>query len=451
MTINNSVQYFKDNLIIFLFVSFIYLFSIKINIIEFKFLILFLIVPCSFFFLQDLKNKNFNFLKYLICILLFLLFHIFFLESSKINLHQFLSLIYLLVIFTIAYYFFNFLNRNIFKLIFLFIILFVISSLTNVFNFQYDAPYFCGGIPDFFNIMNYDGMNSSRPQNALRISFREYIFQENSHLGMIAPSAIIFLIYYLFKYNTNFVEKFLIILFILICFIKSSTTLILGLFLNLTLILIFNYKELPKKNIFSFVLIILICASNLIFNNECKKRFISLDKNIDLTLEQNSDLNNNIEMKKKTNNENKFTIFFDNSLSENTFLTRAVHFHAFSIMKKSITEKPFGWGLNRYINAFEYYNTMNKPKQKNLMDYNKKDGTNNFIKIIVEFGIFGIFFYFFIFLFIINNKIPIELKLFYLPIIITQSIRGAGYFNGGFILIAFLMLFTYINLYKKLR
>ena len=69
----------------------------------------------------------------------------------------------------------------------------------------------------------------------------------------------------------------------------------------------------------------------------------------------------------------------------------------------------------------------------------------------MEFGIFGLIFYIFIFLFIINKKIPIELKLFYVPLIITQSLRGAGYFNGGFILIAFLMAFTYINLYRKLK
>ena len=120
-------------------------------------------------------------------------------------------------------------------------------------------------------------------------------------------------------------------------------------------------------------------------------------------------------------------------------------------MSKSIVEKPFGWGLNRYINAFEYFNQKYEPKKKNLMDYNKKDGTNNLVKIVVEFGIFSFIFYIFVFLFIINKKIPIELKLFYFPIIITQSLRGAGYFNGGFILIAFLMLFTYIKVYKKLR
>ena len=295
--------------------------------------------------------------------------------------------------------------------------------------------------------MNYEGINSNRSANELRISFKEFIFQENSHLGMIASSAIIFLIYYLLKYNTNFLEKCLIIIFILICFIKSSTTLILGLFLSLTFILIFNYKELSKKTIFPFVFIILICTSNLLFNNECKKRFISFDESINLISDQNLVVNNSIK-RNKIKNDNKFSIF---EVNEFSILSKGVHFHALSIMYKSVIKKPFGWGLNRYKNAFEYFNTRYEPKQKNLMDYNKNDGTNNLIKIIVEFGIFGLFFYFFIFLFAINKKIPIELKLFYLPIIITQSVRGAGYFNAGFILIAFLMLFTYINLYKKLR
>ena len=45
-----------------------------------------------------------------------------------------------------------------------------------------------------------------------------------------------------------------------------------------------------------------------------------------------------------------------------------------------------------------------------------------------------------------SEKIPIEQKLFFVPFIITQLIRGAGYFNGGFILIILLMLYS---LYSK--
>ena len=84
-----------------------------------------------------------------------------------------------------------------------------------------------------------------------------------------------------------------------------------------------------------------------------------------------------------------------------------------------------------------------------LNRYNNKDGANNFNKLIVEFGIFGLIIYLFIFLFLINKKISIELKLFYFPFILTQSLRGAGYFNGGFSLILLLMLFTFIKIYKK--
>ena len=143
-------------------------------------------------------------------------------------------------------------------------------------------------------------------------------------------------------------------------------------------------------------------------------------------------------------------------------LSSAVYFNALSNLKTSIFEKPFGWGFNQYKKAFENYNNKLTHEKlikaegklsKQSLDYlnylNDKDGTNNFVKIIVEFGFFGIFIYFFVFLFLVNKNLPLELKFFYLPIVFSQSLRGAGYYNGGFILIIFLMLFTYINLYKK--
>ena len=120
------------------------------------------------------------------------------------------------------------------------------------------------------------------------------------------------------------------------------------------------------------------------------------------------------------------------------------------IAKKSILEKPFGWGINRYNVAFNYYNEKNPSKVEQINFYNDKDGTNNFVKLTVEFGVLAFFLYFFFLLFLINKKIPIELKLFYIPFVITQSLRGAGYFNGGFSLVIFLMLFTYLKLNKKI-
>ena len=73
------------------------------------------------------------------------------------------------------------------------------------------------------------------------------------------------------------------------------------------------------------------------------------------------------------------------------------------IAKKSIIEKPFGWGVNRYDVAFRYFNEKSPSKIEKLNSYNNKDGTNNFVKIIVKFKIFSILFYFFIILFLINK------------------------------------------------
>jgi hypothetical protein len=46
-------------------------------------------------------------------------------------------------------------------------------------------------------------------------------------------------------------------------------------------------------------------------------------------------------------------------------------------------------------------------------------------------------------------KITLENKLFLFPFIIAQSIRGAGYFNGGFILIFFIIVMLQFNINSK--
>ena len=51
-------------------------------------------------------------------------------------------------------------------------------------------------------------------------------------------------------------------------------------------------------------------------------------------------------------------------------LSAGVYFKALNIAKQSILEKPFGWGLNRYDKAFEYFNKKNPSKTKILNFYN---------------------------------------------------------------------------------
>lgn len=456
MNLNKNVKFFYNYLIIFFFTSFIFLSFLKFEYFQFRYLVLLLLLPCIIFFFEDLKNKNYKFIKYFLLFLSFFLVHLLiniFVDDEKINLYSFFSLIYLIAILSIAYYFINIFNENINKIIYLFIVIFLCSSIISFFNFQLDNPYFCGGIPDIFDLINVENENISKPHYAFKVSFKEYIFYENSHLGMVAPSVIAFIIYNLGKKELAFNKKLLIFVFLIICFVKSSTTLLLGTTLSLLILLIFNFKELSKRVKFIFILIILFLTSILIFTDECRSRFVAIDlgsnpgKNYVLNSKNDTIEKEDLSIFQKFRNKVKDQIDLSQSINGN--LTNAVHFNALSILKRSIFEKPFGWGINRYYKAHEYFGNKNKHNNIYSKNLNTKDGSNNFVKIFVEFGIFGLFFYIFIFLFLIEKKIPIELKLFYLPILITQSIRGAGYFNGGFILIAFLMTFTYINLKNK--
>ena len=74
---------------------------------------------------------------------------------------------------------------------------------------------------------------------------------------------------------------------------------------------------------------------------------------------------------------------------------------------------------------------------------------NNFNKIIVEFGYLSLAIFLFIMLYIKNTKIDLEEKYFFIQLIVTQMVRGAGYFNGGFSLIVLFMIFSYINSRKN--
>ena len=117
----------------------------------------------------------------------------------------------------------------------------------------------------------------------------------------------------------------------------------------------------------------------------------------------------------------------------------SIFYHHLKISKESILEYPFGWGFNNYEKAAIYYNNNMNIKDKTVTFLNKKDGTNNFFKATVEFGIFGLLGYLMVFISFLSKKISIENKIFLFPFILTQSIRGAGYFNGGFLLILFII------------
>ena len=130
-------------------------------------------------------------------------------------------------------------------------------------------------------------------------------------------------------------------------------------------------------------------------------------------------------------NPEKFNIIKKN-MSVN--LTTQVFIRSFFISLESIQNEIFGWGQSNYDLASDKYKFRVPYINPETIHYNIVDGSNNFFKIIVEFGVFGIFLFLLLLKISFDNKVDYNVKVFLLPIIITQLIRGAGYFNGGFLI-----------------
>jgi hypothetical protein len=80
---------------------------------------------------------------------------------------------------------------------------------------------------------------------------------------------------------------------------------------------------------------------------------------------------------------------------------------------------------------------------------NYNDGSNNFIKLVVEFGFFSLIIFINLLFFLFNKNILYQEKILFGGIIITQMARGAGYFNGGFLLCLIMTFVLNYNSFKK--
>jgi hypothetical protein len=457
-------------LIITLTVSFIFLWGVKFGNFQLRLIVLILLVPSTIKIFKDLKKKNFTFLKYFIILSLFLSLQIIvnlILDQKMIGFYSLFGAFFFLSLFVISYYYNEIINYNLDLLINIFFLIFFTSSFLAIFNYKVDALYFCGGVPNFLGISTFideaTGLRLPiRKPYLFSLSFKEYIFSENSHLGMMAPGVLAYSIFKSIEKNSSNLFKFSTILFFLICAIKSSTTLLLGVPLSLLFIIFSNFKFISKKTLFTYILIIIGSFTIIMMSEECMSRLPSFNKlkqiytidsskiilNLDRVIISETDEklpDDSREIKQKLANNLSNFLNLEGNLSSSIFL------HSIVIAKKSFIKKPFGWGLNRYDQAFNYYNKKISLHPEDAIDYlyNNKDASNNFVKMLVEFGFLSLFFYFFIIVYSINRLVPLEHKLFFIPLIIVQSIRGAGYFNGGFALIVFLILFSYINSIKS--
>ena len=100
---------------------------------------------------------------------------------------------------------------------------------------------------------------------------------------------------------------------------------------------------------------------------------------------------------------------------------------------------PLGWGNDGMDNAT--IDLLDKDEYENAYEYvrifNLKDGLSNFFKILTEFGFFSLFICYFFLRYLMGIKKINSYNIFIITLFITLSIRGAGYFNGGFIFCIF--------------
>jgi hypothetical protein len=243
-------------------------------------------------------------------------------------------------------------------------------------------------------------------------SILKIFFKENSHLALIAPS-IIFYLLFISNYN-KLINFFAAIIFLLICFVNPSLTLYMGLIILLSFILFFKIKLfISQKTVLIFIIFFIFIK--LLTDSVAKIKVVDFFNK-----------NNNI------------------NLSTEVYKT------SYLVAKNALFNKPLGYGFNNYSEAFDKYNVDLNIYNKETLLLNKNDASNNLSKIVTEFGIFSIFFFYFLISFLFNNKINNKIKIFlFLPIIIQTFVRGAGYFNGGFLLFVFFAFILWMETYLK--
>ena len=109
----------------------------------------------------------------------------------------------------------------------------------------------------------------------------------------------------------------------------------------------------------------------------------------------------------------------------------------------------------RFYEEIGSYRSVTKEKVKDKLRIkknsipNSNDGSSVLIKSIVEFGFLNLLFLYEIikFIFLRSNK-DLDLKVFILSLISIQLLRGAGYFNGGFLF--FFLFIVFYNLNNKI-
>ena len=404
-----------------------YLF-INYEIMQLRKLIFFSLILISFLFLYSLAKVDFQITYYFIFSLIFF---------------------YLLIL--IAFNFvknFNLILKNS-SIIFISIsnLLIILSIILGNFEF-YDHNLFYNGLCLVF-------FNENK-------SIFNYFFLENSHFGMTATAIIV---YQLLNFNKiNYFNKINFLIFLILSYLYvGSLTLYLGISISIISILVLR---ISKK--FAVLSIFLLINTLLIFSlNNCLIRITQIidvdkvftshqDTKIVKKLRESEVVNSLADSKffkfleEKTNiilinKEIKERESFDenNKIKDGINVTTIIHINHLLFASDTIRSHLFGVGFQNYAIYAKKFAIKNKiiDGYSTMPLMNINDGASNINKLLAEFGIINILFLILFLFCLYKDNENSNTKSFILTLVITQLLRGAGYFNGGFIFFILILIF----------
>ena len=407
-----SIKY-KNIVVSLLICSGIFFWDIEYNYFKLETLIIILILNSfiNYNFLEDLKKVKIFYILFLQTLLLDLI------NQEQLFFEIYIKLIYVLILELIIIRNLSFISKNLHKIIFVFFIIF----LSYTFLFLYVPSQNCLGC---FSI------------------YRKF-YTENSHLGMIAPSIIIFGFFYLVN-KKKLIFGFLYLLFIFVVLNNFSATLFVGLIMSIFFISFVFFKNYKTQILLGYFVLFFLTTS-LILMSDFKD---SLQKKIlNFKIEDHQQIQKKFKEHEPDNNflnQNKYNLSkYNLGLSLEVYLKSVIT--SYEIFKNNF----FGVGFDKY--KFNTKNEIFNFKHNLTKKLNNQDSSQNFSKGISEFGILFIYIFYLIFIFTKSKIVPAQIKNFFIPILIIQIfIRGAGYFNGGF-LFSFLFIFHYYYRIKNIK
>ena len=261
-------------------------------------------------------------------------------------------------------------------------------------------------------------------------SLTQYIFLENSHFHIIAVPTIFYVILKFSEIKYKFLFFILTTLLIFFSFGLFSLTFFLS--INIGCLSIFLFcRKLNKSTI--IILLLLLFTNNVYFLNKDSCEAIERDY-FDGTISSPKDkLLDVIEIDnfiKKEKNSINFSM--------------KIYLNSYEFAAKSLKENILGSGISNYFYHFMKYKKniiISKDfSHGNFLELNQTDGSTNFSKIVVEFGLFGLLLIIYLFLKFFTISLNDPLKIFlYLSIGIQIFIRGNGYFYNGFLIMIILL------------